>query len=315
MKPPILYLLVFVFSIQVNSQVDSLYYKETQKESRFKVAGRVIKDAVVTIPGDFGEMGHSISKNWVTTGIYAAGTVALIASDYYTTVFLQDYVEPAIDYTLPEIDPFENNPPWLGGEDAYITYPLLALYAGSFIANNEKGQRAAGNAFKSMAYSFVITHLFLKSVIARKRPDAELSSDEPASYPYTKDHWDFGYYHGVTGGSQQYGTAMPSLHATAYYAVAKVIQMEYDNYWLPYGFVTFVFMANFADHKHWLSDMLVGGLIGTVIGRSVVLNSRKHLKKREENLTGPRSKKFEIKKQLMPQISSQSVGLHFTATF
>lgn len=315
MKSPFLFTLFVFLTFQVNSQIDSLHYQKTQKENRFRVAGRVIKNSIITIPGDLGEMGHSISKDWKTTGIYAAGTLALIASDYYTTVFLQDYIEPVFDYKLPEIDPFEKNPPWIGGEDAYITYPLLALYAGSFIANSEKGQRAAANAFKSMAYSFVITHLLLKSMVARKRPAAKLNSDEPAEYPYTKDHWDFGYYHGITGGTQQLGTAMPSLHATAYYAIAKVIQMEYDNYWIPYGFVTFVFMADFASHKHWLSDMLVGGLIGTIIGRSVVLSSRKHLEKQEETLTGPRSKKFEIKKQLMPQISSQSVGLHFTATF
>lgn len=310
-----LLLMLSIYSINVNSQVDSLHYEKTQKDNRFKVAGRVITNSIITIPGDFSEMGHSISKNWTTTGLYAAGTLALIASDYHTTVFLQDYIEPAIDYTLPEIDPFTNNPPWLGGEDAYISYPLIALYAGSFIANSEKGQRAAANAFKSMAYSFVISHLFLKSVISRKRPDAKLSGDAPAEYPYTKDHWDFGYYHGVTGGTQQYGTAMPSLHATAYYAVAKVIQMEYDNYWLPYGFVTFVFMANFSDHRHWVSDMLVGGLIGTIIGRSVVLNSRKHIEKTQNEFTGSRSKKIQIKKQLLPQISSKGVGLHFIASF
>lgn len=312
----LIWLLIFISSIFSYSQIDSVYYKESKKENRFKVASRVIKNSILTIPGDFGEMGHSISKDWKTTAFYSAGILGLIATDYYTTVFLQDYVEEAIDYTLPDITIGKNNTfAWLSGEDAYISYPLIGLYLGSFAVNSEKGQRVAGNAFKSMAYSFVITHLLLKSIVARKRPDQNLSGDAPAEYPYTKDHWDFGYYHGITGGAQQYGTAMPSLHATAYYAVAKVIAMEYDNYWLPYSFVSIVFMNQFYGHKHWLSDMLVGGLIGTIIGRSVVLNSRKHLKKQEDKLAVKGSNKTKFKKQLIPQISSRMVGLQFVASF
>lgn len=309
--------LVLLFSLNSFSQIDSLNYKKAKKDNRFKVAARVIKNGIITIPGDFGEMGHSISKDWKTTAIYSAAIVGLIATDYHTTVFLQDYIEPAIDFHLPDITIGKNNDfPWLSGEDAYISYPLIGLYVGSFIANSEKGQRAAANAFKSMAYSFVISHLFLKSVIARKRPDQNLSSDAPAVYPYTKDNWDFGYYHGVTGGTQQLGTAMPSLHATAYFAIAKVIQMEYDNYWLPYGFVSLIFLNDMSAHRHWVSDMLVGGLIGTVIGRSIVLNSRKQLEKDKNKLAVKKNpNKIEFQKQLIPRISSSLVGFQFVASF
>jgi hypothetical protein len=299
------------------SQIDSLQYKTSKKENRFKVAGRVIKNSIITIPGDIGEMGHSISKDWKTTAFYSAGLIGLIAVDNYTTIFLQDYIDPAIDYSLPDITIGKNNNTrWISGENAYITYPLIGLYVGSFIANSEKGQRVAGNAFKSMAYSFVITHLLLKSIIARKRPDANLSSNKPAEYPYTKNNWDFGNYHGVTGGSQQYGTAMPSLHATAYFAIAKVIAMEYDNYWLPYTFVSVIFMNKYSGHKHWLSDMLLGGLVGTIIGRSVVLNSRKQVAKDKNKLAVKKnSNKIQFQKQLLPQISSRMVGFQLIASF
>ena len=66
-----------IYSINVNSQVDSLHYEKTQKDNRFKVAGRVITNSIITIPGDFSEMGHSISKNWTTTGLYAAGNACI----------------------------------------------------------------------------------------------------------------------------------------------------------------------------------------------------------------------------------------------
>lgn len=311
-----IFIILFLFSLQSYCQIDSLHYKESQKENRFKVAGRVLKNSIITVPGDLSEMGHSLSKDWKTTAIYSASILGLIAVDEYTTTFLQDYIETGIDYTIPDIDPFkENKYPWISGEDAYISYPLIGLYLGSFIANNEKGQRVAGNAFKSMAYSFVISHILLKSIIARKRPHPKLSSNTPAEYPYTTNHWDFGYYHSPTAGSQQYGTAMPSLHATAYYAVAKVIQMEYDNYWIPYTFVSAVFMANFYGHKHWVSDMLVGGLVGTIIGRSVVLSSRKQVAKDEQKLAVKNANKTQFTKQLIPQISSSMVGFQFVASF
>jgi len=299
------------------SQIDSLNYKKSKKENRFKVAGRVLKNSIITIPGDLGEMGHSISEDWKTSAFYAAGILGLIAVDNHTTTAWQQYVEPAIDYTLPDITIGKNNNfPWLSGEDAYIAYPLIGFYVGSFITNSEKGQRAAGNAFKSMMYSFVITHVVLKSLVARQRPHPSLYDDEPVKAPYTRDHLDFGYYHIPTFGKEQYGTAMPSLHATAYYAVAKVIQMEYDNYLIPYSFATFVFFANLKDHKHWLSDMLLGGLIGTVIGRSVVLNSRKQVAKDKNKLAVKKNRnKIQFQKQLLPQISSSMVGFQFVASF
>jgi len=61
--------------------------------------------------------------------------------------------------------------------------------------------------------------------------------------------------------------------------------------------------------------MLVGGLIGTIIGRSVVLNSRKQVAKDEEKLAVKKTNKIELQKQLIPRISSSMVGLQFVATF
>ncbi|MEI6865935.1 phosphatase PAP2 family protein [Flavicella sp.] len=313
----IIILALLLCSLTGFTQIDSLNHKSSKKKNRFKVAGRVIKNSIITIPGDFGQMGQNISKDWKTTAIYTAGIIGLIAVDGYTTTFLHETIEPAIDYTLPDITIGKNNHmAWLSGEDAYISYPLIGLYAGSIIVNSEKGQRAAANAFKSMAYSFIISHIALKAVFGRNRPHRSLADNEAVNPPYTRDNWDFFNTKAIYGGSDHRGTAMPSLHATAYYAVAKVIQMEYDNYWIPYSFATFVFFANLEDHDHWVSDMLVGGLIGTIIGRSVVLNSRKHIEKDKNKLAiRKRSNKIEVKKQLIPQISSSMVGLQFVATF
>ena len=92
---------------------------------------------------------------------------------------------------------------------------------------------------------------------------------------FTSNNWDFfndrnGTY--ILGHPS--GSALPSMHATTYFALAKVIQMEYNNYWIPYGIMSVVFLNRIDGHQHWFSDMVVGGLVGTLIGP---LNSKKQL--------------------------------------
>ncbi len=312
-------LLILLVSLKVSAQTDSL---KPIKDNRFKVAGKAIKNGVLSVPGDFSEMGKSFSNDWTKTAIYAVGIVGLIAVDKYTTSFLKDKIEPTIDYSLPNIDAvkFGDDPThsnWLRGNNAYMTYPLIGLYAGSLIANYSKGQTVAINAFKAMTYSFVISHLILKTVFARNRPNpgGNLFSDDPAKLNYTKDNWDFGNFHPIYYGTNEAGTSMPSYHATTYFALAKVIQMEYNNYWIPYTFATVIFMAELKDHNHWVSDLVVGGLIGTIIGRSVVKSSRNQIVKSDSSSNKLGFLNVKMQKQLVPQISRNAIGFHFIGTF
>lgn len=291
---------------------DSLYIK---KENRFKVAGNVLKNSILSVPGDFSEMGHTVSSDWKRTAYYTAGIIGLIATDKITTGFLHDHIEPNINYSLPvfEIEKIKVN--WLGKYDHYIIYPIIGLYASSFAINNKKGQIVASNAIKSISYSFVISNIVLKTLSARNRPqrgENDLNSDHQS---FTKDNWDFGNFHKVYIGSNPYGTSFPSFHATAYYAVAKVFQMEYNNYWIPYTIATAVFLSDVKDHNHWVSDLLVGGLVGTIIGKSIVVSSRKQIDKDKNTALNYNPRKFKMNKQLIPQISSSMVGLHFIGSF
>lgn len=312
------YTLIFlsILSIPCFSQQDTLEIKhdslKIKKEKRFKVAGNVLADGLLSVPGDFSAMGHTISSDWKRTALYTAGIIGLIAVDKHTTGFWHDHVEPSIDYSLPKI---ESAIPHVIGTDNYIVYPILGLYAGSLIINNKKGQVVAVNAIKSLAYSYVISQIALKTITSRKRPQRRLNDDNPVKEPWTKNPWDFGNYdqiHFTHGGD---ATSFPSFHATSYFAVAKVFQMEYNNYWIPYTFVTAVFLSDIKSHDHWVSDLLVGGLVGTIIGRSIVISSRKQIAKRESKAFNENPKKFTMHKQLIPQISGSMVGLHFIGTF
>ena len=308
------YTLIFfsILSVSCFSQNDSL---EIKKDNRFKVAGSVFADSFLSIPGDFSAMGYNVSSDWKRTAIYTAGIIGLIAVDKQTTGFMHDKIEPNIDYSLPDINP-KNGIPHVTRDDAYILYPIVGLYAGSLIINNRKGQVVAVNAVKSLAYSYVITQLVLKTITSRNRPQRKINDDNPVVEPWTKNPWDFGNYDKINfAAGPNGGTSFPSFHTTAYFAVAKVFQMEYNNYWIPYTFVTAVFLSNIKGHEHWVSDLLVGGLVGTIIGRSIVISSRKQMAKNESSAFNDNPKKFRMQKQLIPQISNSMIGFHFIGTF
>jgi len=312
MKTKKFFIFFTLSSILCFSQTDSIKLK---KEPRFKIAATVLRNSILAVPSDFTEMGHTLSKDWERTAIYAGGIVGLITTDKITTSFLHDQVEPAIDYSLPKIDVIKTRVYFLDGNNAYILYPILGLYAGSFAINYPKGQIVAVNAIKSITYSYVISHLALKTVFARNRPQRSLSDNKTVEAPWTKDNWDFGNYHPIYFKASDDGTSFPSFHATFYFSVAKVFQMEYNNYWIPYTIATGVFLADLKDHNHWVSELLIGGLIGTIIGKSVVNSSRKQIEKDKNTALNLNPRRFRMSKQLIPQISSSMIGLHFVGNF
>ncbi len=318
MKKTIL-LSFFMLCAHMHAQQDSLALK-IKSESRFRIAKRVIENSFLNVPSDFSEMGKIVSNDWKKTATWAGSIVGLVAVDKYTTGFFHDHIEPALKgYRLPDITIDESLPSWLKHEDAYITYSLAGLYAGSVLFNNERGQIAAANGIKSLAYSYIISHIALKALFARNRPHRNINDNLPFNKEYhTRDNWEFGQWHPIELDVQKptgsKGTAFPSFHATAFFAVAKVMQMEYDNYWIPYGVMSAVFLSNMEGHDHWVSDLVFGGLIGTVIGKAIVTNSRKQRAKRENSVTKS-SRKIKFEKNIFPTFSNNTASLYIVATF
>jgi membrane-associated phospholipid phosphatase len=281
-----------------------------KKDNIFKTSGKVIKNSILTIPSDFVFMGKEVSNDWKKTGYYVGGIVGLITVDKVTTNFLHKHLEPNLTYALPDIS-FVNNTSshkWLVGENAYMSYPIIGNYLFSFITNKEKGQYASINALKAIQYSTIITQLGLKTVFGRNRPHRPLS--ETAIAPWTNDNWDFFNKRKEYLFASPEASAFPSLHTTAYFAIAKVFQMEYDNYWIPYSFMSIVYMAEMKKHNHWVSDLVVGGIVGTLIGKSIVLSSWK-----KRNIDGVIQDKKNISFNIVPQYSNDFKGLHLVGTF
>ena len=284
--------------------------QETKKSyfpRTLNLAGEVVKTSFKTIPSDFVYMGKNVSEDWKKTALYTGIVGTLILVDKPVTQFYQEEIETRIDYTIPQFSKIDF--PWLGGNDAYMFFGMSGVYVGSLFSGYEKGQYAAINGFKSLAYSIVISHIVLKTIFGRARPYTNLKNGTTDNNVTTDNPFDFfNDRNGEYVFSDQSGTAMPSLHATAFFAMAKVFQMEFDNYWIPYGFMTAVFLAEIKEHRHWVSDMVAGGIIGTVIGRSIVRSSWK-----ARGLLPNKEKEIAI--QCIPSVSSKYNGLTLVATF
>ena len=309
MKKPILLLLILTHFVSYY-QNQTINQNFTTKKTHLQTAGYVIKTSFNTIPSDFVYLGIEFSNDWKRTGYYAAGVLGLVLTDKITTKFWHNTIEPAIDYKLPDISLFKNEGrayTWLKGNDAYMSYPIIGLYLGSLITNNEKGQFASANAVKAIAYSTLVSQLALKTIFGRNRPNRPLDAAN-IQEPWTNDNLDFFNSREFTVYSAPEASAFPSLHATAFFAIAKVFQMEYDNYWIPYGFMSAIFLADVKGHNHWVSDMVVGGILGTLIGRSIVKSSWK-----ARGLLKEKEKKYVI--NYIPRVSEEFTGLTIHCTF
>ena len=148
----------------------------------------------------------------------------------------------------------------------------------------------------------------LKTIFGRNRPHRPLS--ETAPEPWTNNNWDFFNKRKEYLFASTEASAFPSLHTTAYFAIAKVFQMEYDNYWIPYGFMSVIYLAEIKSHNHWVSDLVVGGIVGTLIGKSIVLSSWK-----KRNINGVIKKEKRISFNIVPQYSKEFSGIHIVGTF
>jgi len=200
-------------------------------------------------------------------------SLVLVTIDKPTTKFVQHNFDNAIKVRFKNV---------LGSDDYLIT-GLLALYGGSILFKYEKGQKAALGSMKATLYSFLYTQLVLKTVFARQRPNSNLSHPTLDESPRTINNWDFGNFHRPYLSSKTYGTAFPSFHFTYTFAIARVLQRTFHNTVIPYSLAIGINMINFSGHHHWVSDMVAGAMIGTMIG-SIVTGGIKPIKIRKKEV-------------------------------
>jgi PAP2 superfamily len=202
------------------------------------------------------------------------GVAGLVAVDKPVTRYWQDKVEPAFNGYNIKAPKFMtktgiNN---AGGVDGWLMLGIGGSWVLGAALDDQRSQLAALLSVKAAAYSVLVSQLVLKSLTGRLRPDPNLSNPT-GQQPYTTNPYAFGHFHHPFLGANQYGTAMPSFTFTLYFAVARVYSRVYDNYWIPYGLAAAALTSNIRGHHHWVSDMVAGSLVGTMIGSVVADNA------------------------------------------
>jgi len=145
--------------------------------------------------------------------------------------------------------------------DGRATLSIAGIfYLGGKIFNDEKSQETAISAFESFIISGLICSS-LKVLAGRSRPYREEGS---------------GKFYGPTFDNSK--LSLPSGHATVAFSLASVIASEYDNFLVDISAYTIASLAAFSrvyDDRHWTSDVVLGAIIGTVVGRAIVYQNKK----------------------------------------
>jgi hypothetical protein len=241
-----------------------------------ELAGNVIDEIVTDIPDDLLGIVRAPFDSPDAARDYALILGGLILTDKYTTEFYQDHIEDQFDIVnLPEING-DNFPSGFSESDRYLVLGLGGAYAGSVIASDAKGQAAALLSAKAMTYSYITSQVILKTLFGRNRPHRYLSNcsnaGEVIEPGFTCDNLDFGNERDNVFKAGGVATAMPSFHATMLFSVARVYQQTYGDYLVPYSVAAILFANDGKGHNHWMSDLFLGGIIGTVIGDVVTDN-------------------------------------------
>jgi membrane-associated phospholipid phosphatase len=205
------------------------------------------------------------TKDFVTVGAFAVGTVAMFPFDERLAKHLTNHGAKANKFFAKASTGVE----WIASPGAY--YIGGTLYAVGRIGHWERVADLGWHGTEAVFLADVATYV-LKGVTGRARPF--VSSD-------TRPH-DFKFFGGFANGARQ---SFPSGHATSAFAAAAAVTAETGTWWpksiwvigpLMYGGATMVGLSRMYHDKHWASDVVLGAAIGTVGGQKVVQYSHAH---------------------------------------
>lgn len=134
----------------------------------------------------------------------------------------------------------------------------ILMAGGTYLAGvafKEPEVRATGiDTMVTMGIAQLLITLPLKVLVGRSRPRDDQGTHD--FHPLNR------------------GESFPSGHTTQAFALASVISEHADRPWvscLSYGLAGLVGLSRVEQRQHHLSDVVAGGLIGTLVGKSVVV--------------------------------------------
>lgn len=129
----------------------------------------------------------------------------------------------------------------------------VGLLAGGLVFSAPGTRDTGRDALEASVLSFVIAQFVLKPVIGRQRPC--VSNGETVFDPFSHD------------------PSFPSGHATEAFAVASVIAMRSEGWFIPtlaYTTASLVAVSRVEQSYHFASDVFAGAVLGITVGRFVV---------------------------------------------
>lgn len=154
---------------------------------------------------------------------------------------------------------------------SYGAWGTAALFLGAGLISGDKTATGTAVLASSAMLQSGILVTFLKGIFGRQRP---LWADGT-------DHWSgpVGFFKRFGSGQAGRYDSFPGGHSITAFSLATVVAMQYrKSVWVPivaYSVATGVGLSRLTLDKHWLSDVLVGSVLGHVIGRLVVRNHRR----------------------------------------
>ncbi len=214
-------------------------------------------------------------KEWLYAGTIAGGTYGLMHTD-------QTLKDAIGRQTIKSLNGDFWDGPTYYGVVQYANIAALSTYTVGLFSGEDEVRKVGRMLFQSLSYSG-ITVMLLRTVFGRHRP---YSGEGP---------WAFT---GISVDNEI--QSFPSGHTTVAFAFSSVLAEYFDTIWSRvffYGAASLTAYARVINNQHWVSDVVVGSLIG-ISGGLLVVN--------EENNRGSENK-FSIS----PTIN----GISFTYQF
>jgi len=203
-------------------------------------------------------------SQWLVWGGVALTTGILIAND---------------EAIYRDIKRFQENNEWVDRASPFFSglcqgYPFTvagSFLLGGWLFKDKKLLETGSLALQAMVHSFVVVQA-VKHLTGRQRP----------SWEDGRDHWagPAGFLSRYEDGQWARYDAFFSGHTVTIWSLATVIAHQYNRSPLVpvlcYGVASLGGLATITEDLHWISDVLIGAVVGYAIGRMVVKRRSRH---------------------------------------
>jgi hypothetical protein len=220
--------------------------------------------------------------DWAEVAAISGGVVFVGTRDDRIDSWVQNHRSKRTEDFAHVVKPF--------GSWAAIGVSAVAL-GGGLISHNKRLLDTGRDAVEAEILAAGIATPALKYAVGRVRPGDGSDADE--FKPFSRN------------------ASFPSGETTEAFAVASVLSARADGWVVPvvsYTLASCVGYARVHDRGHWASDVIAGGLVGTLIGRTIV---RRHQRDEAHPEVPPAAYSFRI----APVVSAGSLGFTASASF